>query len=138
MKRRPTAILAADMVRYSRLMGEDEEGTLARLKSYREIIDSLVSTHHGRVFGSAGDSVIAEFTSPMEAVRCATEIQWELGEKNADLPEDRHMRLRIGVNLGDVIVDGNNLLGDGVNVVARLEGLARCTDSRLEGRSRCH
>ena len=75
MKRRPTAILAADMVRYSRLMGEDEEGTLARLKSYREIIDSLISPHYGRVFGSAGNSVIAEFTSPVEAVRCATEIQ---------------------------------------------------------------
>ena len=82
--------------------------------------------------------MIAEFTSPVEAVRCATVFQWELGEKNADLPEDRHMRLRICVNLGDVMVDGDNLLGDGVNVVARLEGLARCTDSRLEGRSRCH
>ena len=125
MERRLAAILAADVAGYSRLMGEDEEGTLARLKAYREIIDSLIGTHDGRVFGSAGDSVIAEFASPVEAVRCATEIQLQLGNRNADLPEDRHMRLRIGVNLGDVMVDGDNLLGDGVNVAARLEGMAR-------------
>ncbi len=124
MERRLAAILAADVVGYSRLMGEDEEGTLARLKAYREIIDSLISTHHGRVFGSAGDSVIAEFASPVEAVRCATEIQLELGKRNADLPEDRHMRLRIGVNLGDVMVEDDNLFGDGVNIAARIEALA--------------
>jgi class 3 adenylate cyclase len=125
MERRLAAILAADVVGYSRLMGEDEEGTLACLKAYREIIDSLIGTHHGRVFGSAGDSVIAEFASPVEAVRCATEIQLELGNRNSGLPEARRMLFRIGVNLGDIMVDGDNLFGDGVNVAARLEGLAR-------------
>ncbi len=125
VQRRLAAILAADVVGYSRLMGEDEEGTLANLKVCREAIDGLISVHKGRVFGSAGDSVIAEFASPVEAVRCATEIQLEIDKRNADLPEPRRMRFRIGVNLGDVMVEGDNLFGDGVNVAARLESLAR-------------
>ena len=125
VQRRLATILAADVVGYSRLMGEDEEGTLATLRAYREAIDGLIAGHEGRVFGSAGDSVIAEFAGPVEAVRCATEIQLELEKRNADLPEPRRMRLRIGVNLGDVLVDGENLMGDGVNVAARLESLAR-------------
>ncbi|MCH8113826.1 MAG: tetratricopeptide repeat protein, partial [Proteobacteria bacterium] len=124
MERRLAAILAADVVGYSRLMGEDEEETAQRLNAYRKVIDELISGHDGRVFGSAGDSVIAEFASPVQAVRCAVEIQRSLEERNADLPEDRRMRFRIGVNLGDVMVEGDNLLGDGVNVAARLEGLA--------------
>ena len=124
VQRRLAAILAADVVGYSRLMGEDEEGTLATLKAYRIVIDELIHTHDGRVFGSAGDSVIAEFASPVEAVRCATEIQLRVDEKNADLSEQRRMRFRIGVNLGDVMVEGDNLYGDGVNVAARLEGIA--------------
>ncbi len=124
MERRLAAILAADVVGYSRLMEADEEATARTLSTYREIIDGLVASHHGRVFGSAGDSVIAEFASPIEAVRCAVEIQRELEAHDVDLPEDRRMRLRIGVNLGDVMVEGDNLLGDGVNIAARLETLA--------------
>ena len=124
VQRRLAAILAADVVGYSRLMGEDEEGTLATLKSYRGVIDELIETHDGRVFGGAGDSVIAEFASPVEAVRCATEIQLKVDERNADVPDTRRMRFRIGVNLGDVMVEGDNLYGDGVNVAARLEGIA--------------
>ncbi len=124
VQRRLAAILAADVVGYSRLMGADEEGTLATLKAYRGVIDELIETHDGRVFGGAGDSVIAEFASPVEAVRCATEFQLELDKRNADVPEARRMRFRIGVNLGDVIVEGDNLLGDGVNIAARLEALA--------------
>ena len=124
VQRRLVAILAADVVGYSRLMDVDEETTLHTLRAYRQIIDGLVASHSGRVFGTAGDSVIAEFASPVEAVRCAVEIQRNLEESNADLPKDSLMRFRIGVNLGDVMVDGDDLLGDGVNVASRLEGLA--------------
>ncbi len=124
MERRLAAILAADVVGYSRLVGADEEGTLRMLSAYRQVIDGLVAEHSGRIFGTAGDSVIAEFASPVEAVRCAAELQQELGNRNADVPEDQRMEFRIGVNLGDVVVDGENLLGDGVNIAARLETLA--------------
>ena len=124
VQRKIAVILAADAVGYSRLMGADEEGTLATLRAHRQVIDRLIEQHDGRVFGSAGDSVVAEFASPVEAVRCATEIQFELDRQNADLPEPRRMRFRIGINLGDVVVEGNNLMGDGVNVAARLEALA--------------
>jgi adenylate cyclase len=124
MERRLAAILAADVVGYSRLMEADEEATLVTLNACREVIDRLVATHRGRVFGSGGDSVIAEFTSPVEAVRCAVEIQQKIEARNADMPEDRRMRFRIGVNLGDVMAENENLFGDGVNVAARLEQLA--------------
>ena len=124
VERRLVTILAADAVGYSRLMGEDEEGTLAKLKASREIIDDLITQHQGRVFGGAGDSVIAEFASPVEAVRCAAKIQLRIEEKNAGLPEEWRMRFRIGVNLGDVMVEEGNLFGNGVNVAARLESLA--------------
>ena len=124
MERRLAAILAADVVGYSRLMGDDEEGTLSTLKSYRSFIDAQVALHDGRVFGSAGDSVIAEFASPVEAVRCAVEIQQEIVNRNTALPENKRMRFRIGIHLGDVMADGDNLLGDGVNIAARLEALA--------------
>src|SRR5262245_59902129 len=117
-------ILAADVVGYSRLMGKDEECTLATLKTYRAVIDILIAHHEGRVFGSAGDSVIAEFASPVEAVRCATEIQLEVDKRNTELPEPNRMRFRIGINLGNIVVDGANLMGDGVNVAARLETLS--------------
>src|SRR5262245_43921591 len=124
VQRRMAAILAADVAGYSRLMGRDEERTFAVFKACREVIDNLIAHHDGRVFGSAGDSVIAEFASPVEAVRCATEIQLEIDKQNADLPEPNRLRFRIGINLGDVVVDGDNLLGDGVNVAARLEALS--------------
>src|SRR5688572_18089536 len=124
VQRRMAAILVADVAGYSRLMGKDEESTLAILKAYREVIDGLIARHDGRIFGSAGDSIIAEFASPVEAVRCATDIQLEIDKRNADLPEPNRMRFRIGINLGDVVVDGDNLMGDGVNIAARLETLS--------------
>ena len=124
MERRLVAILAADVVGYSRLMEADEEATLATLNAYRRFIDERIVDHRGRVFGGAGDSVIAEFASPVEAVRCGVKIQQELATRNAELPEDRRMQFRIGVNLGDVMAEGENLFGDGVNIAARLEQLA--------------
>ena len=124
VKRKLTVILAADVEGYSRLMGADEEATHKTLRAYREIIDGLIARHDGRVFSTAGDSVVTEFGSAVEAVRSAVSIQEELRVRNAELPEDRQMRFRIGVNLGDVIVDGDDFYGDGVNVAARLEGLA--------------
>jgi len=124
MQRRLSTILAADFVGFSRLMEADEEATVKGLSEYREIIDNLVKNYHGRVFGSAGDSVIVEFSSPVEAVRCAVGIQEELNGRNTDLPTDKQMALRIGINLGDVIVEHDNLLGDGVNIASRLESLA--------------
>ena len=134
MERRMAAILAADVVGYSRLMEADEEATLSTLKAYREVIDRRVNDHRGRVFGSAGDSVIVEFASPVEAVRCALEIQTELEGRNADLAEDRRMRFRIGVNLGDVMAEGDNLFGDGVNIAARLEELAEPGNVFISGK----
>src|SRR5262245_14608987 len=125
LQRRMAAIVAADVAGYSRLMGRDEEGTLATLKMYRKVFDDLIATHSGRIFGSAGDSVIAEFASPVEAVRCATEIQLEIDKRNAGLPEPSRLRFRIGINLGDVVVEGDILMGDGVNIAARLEALSR-------------
>ncbi len=133
MERRLAAILAADVVGYSRLMEGDEEATLATLNAYRKVIDRLLVDHRGRVFGSAGDSVIAEFASPVEAVRCAVKIQQEIEVRNANLPEDRRMRFRIGVNLGDVMAEGDNLFGDGVNVAARLEALCEGGGVALSG-----
>ena len=117
--RKLAVILVADVVGYSRLMEADEDATIRTLDTYRQVVDGLIENHHGRVFGSAGDSVIAEFASPVEAVSCATNIQRELEKRNANLTKDRRMQLRIGVNLGDVVVKGDNLLGDGVNVAAR-------------------
>ena len=124
VKRKLTVILAADVEGYSRLMGADEEATHKTLRAYREIIDGLIARHDGRVFSTAGDSLVAEFASPVEAVRAAISIQEELRVRNTELPEDRQMRFRIGINLGDVIVDGDDIYGDGVNVAARLEGVA--------------
>ena len=124
MERRLAVIFAADVVGYSRLMGADEEETLSTLNACRHVIDERIDIHRGRIFGSAGDSVIAEFTSPVEAVRCAVEIQNELEGRNAPLPEDRRMQFRVGVHIGDVMAEGDNLLGDGVNIAARLEAFA--------------
>lgn len=124
MERRLAAILTADVVGYSRLMGADEEATLSKLDAHRQTIEGLVKNHQGRIFGAAGDSVLVEFASPVEAVRCAVEIQQRVENHNKDLPEGQTMRFRIGVNLGDVLVKGDDLLGDGVNVAARLEKLS--------------
>src|SRR5215470_11615762 len=124
MDRKLAAILCADVHGYSRLMGTDEEATLRTLSAYRKIIDSLIESHRGRFVNSAGDSVLAEFTSVVEAVNSAVEIQNALKAENGGLPPDRRMQFRIGVNLGDVMVDGEQIYGDGVNVAARLENLA--------------
>jgi adenylate cyclase len=124
VERKLAAILCADVYGYSRLMGEDEEATLRTLTSHREMIDSQIENHHGRFVNSAGDSVLAEFASVVEAVNCAVEIPTGLKAQNADLPPDRRMEFRIGMNLGDVMVKGEQIYGDGVNVAARLEGLA--------------
>jgi adenylate cyclase len=124
LERKLTAILCADVCGYSRLMGEDEEETLRSLSACRTIIDSLIERHHGRFVNSAGDSVLAEFASVVEAVSCAVEIQTALKAENAALPPGRRMDFRIGVNSGDVMVEGEQIYGDGVNVAARLENLA--------------
>ncbi len=122
--RKLTTILAADVEGYSRLMAADEEATLRTFKIYREVIDGLLGRHQGRLVGSAGDSVLAEFGSAVEAVRCAISVQEDLAVRNAELADDRRVRFRIGINVGDVMVEGDDLFGDGVNVAARLEGLA--------------
>jgi adenylate cyclase len=117
-KRKLAAILCADVYGYSRLMGEDEEGTLRTLTFHRTLIDSYIEQHHGRFVNSAGDSILAEFPSVVEAVNCAVEIQTTLKSANADLPAPRRREFRIGVNLGDVMVEGEQIYGDGVNVAA--------------------
>src|SRR5271155_4616675 len=124
MERRLAAILCADVYGYSRLMGVDEEATLVTLTAHRKIIDSSIEQRHGRFVNSAGDSVLAEFVSVVEAVNCAVDIQTALKAENAKLPPERRMEFRIGVNLGDVMVEGDQIYGDGINVAARLESLA--------------
>ncbi len=124
MERKLTAILSADVEGYSRLMGEDEEATVKTLNTYREAMSRLIEEHQGRVIDSPGDNLLAEFTSAVNAVQCAVVIQGELRARNVALPEDRRMNFRIGINLGDVIVDGVRIYGDGVNVAARVESLA--------------
>ena len=125
VERRLAAILCADVVGYSRLMGADEEGTLAALKGHRrELIDPLIDQHRGRTFKTTGDGILIEFASVVDAVRCAVVVQKGMEDRNANLPEAERIRLRIGINLGDVIVDEGDMFGDGVNVAARIEGLA--------------
>jgi class 3 adenylate cyclase len=124
VKRKLAAILAADAVGYSRLMAADEEGTAKVLAAHRSVIDGIIQFHEGRIINTAGDSVLAEFASPTQAVRCAVEIQDALKTRNDALPEDQRLQFRIGVNVGDVMVKGEDLLGDGVNVAARLESIA--------------
>src|SRR5713226_5051717 len=124
IERKLAAILSADVQGFSRLMGEDEEATLHTLHAYREVTDSLIQQHRGRFVGSAGDSVLAEFASVVDAVQCAVAIQRELKLRNAELPEQRRMEFRIGINLGDVMVDGEQIYGDGVNIAARVQALA--------------
>ena len=123
--RRLAAILAADVAGYSRLMGADEEGTHERLKAHlSELVNPSIEKHRGRVVKNTGDGLLAEFPSVVEAVRCAAEIQRGMAERNAETAEDRRIAFRVGVNLGDVIVEQDDIYGDGVNVAARLEALA--------------
>src|SRR5687767_6127993 len=124
-RRRLAAVLAADLVGYSRLMEQDESDTLARLKAWRkEILEPLVAQHHGRIFKLTGDGVLVEFGSAVNAVQCAIDLQHGMATANANIAEARRMVLRIGVNLGDVMVEADDLYGDGVNIAARLEGVA--------------
>jgi adenylate cyclase len=126
VERRLTAILAADVAGYSRLMGSDEEGTLARLKMLRrEVVDPKIKEHRGRIVKTTGDGLLSEFASVVDAVRCAIEVQREMAARNAGAPAERRIDFRIGVNLGDIIIDDNDIFGDGVNVAARLEALAK-------------
>src|SRR5215475_12397019 len=123
--RRLAAILAADVAGYSRLMGADDEGTHERLKAHRrEVVDPKVGEHSGRIVKTTGDGLLAEFPSVVDAVRCAAELQREMIDREAGILEERRVRFRIGINLGDVIVEGGDIFGDGVNVAARLEALS--------------
>src|SRR5271155_5669452 len=124
LERKLATILSADVAEFSRLMGEDEEQTLRIFRGHKQVFESLVAMHRGRIFNTAGDAILAEFASAVEAVRCATDIQAALRTRNDQLPLSRQVRFRIGVNLGDVMVQGADLLGDGVNVAARLQGAA--------------
>src|SRR5947208_3039252 len=125
VQRRLAAILAADVAGYSRLMGVDEEGTLAALRGLRrELADPKIKEHRGRIVKTTGDGLLVEFASVVDAVRCAVEVQREMAERNAQVEEARRIQFRIGVNLGDIIKDGRDIFGDGVNVAARLEALA--------------
>jgi TolB-like protein/class 3 adenylate cyclase len=124
VERKLAAIFAADVEGYSRLMGLDEVGTLRTLTAYRVIIDRLIASHRGRIFNTAGDSVVADFASAVDAVQCAVAVQDAIGRENVDRPAGEQMRFRIGIHVGDIIVQGDNLFGDAVNVAARLEALA--------------
>ena len=124
LERKLATIMMADVAGYSRMMGENEERTVQILRGHREIFDALLQLHHGRIFNTAGDAILAEFPSAVEAVRCATEIQSAWRTRNEHLPEEQRMWFRIGINLGDVIVQGGDLLGDGVNVAARIQTIA--------------
>jgi class 3 adenylate cyclase len=124
LERKLATILSADVAGYSRLMAEDEEQTLRIFRGHREVFESVVAMHRGRIFNTAGDAILAEFPSAVDAVRCATEIQTAVRTRNDQFPEARQVKFRIGVNLGDVMVQGGDLLGDGVNVAARLQAAA--------------
>ncbi len=133
VKRKLVAILSADVKGYSRLMGEDEKGTVRTLNAYKEVMTKLILQHRGRVVAAPGDNVLAEFVSVVDAVECAVEIQKELRTRNAELSDNRKMEFRIGVNLGDVIEDGEQILGEGVNIAARLESLSEAGGICISG-----
>jgi adenylate cyclase len=137
VERRLTAILAADIAGYSRLMGNDEEGTLAQLKAHRgALVDRKINEHRGRIVKTTGDGMLVEFASVVEAVRCAVEIQRGMAERNVAAPAGQRIEFRVGINVGDIIVEGDDIFGDGVNVAARLEGLAEpggiCVSGRVQ------
>jgi adenylate cyclase len=124
-QRQLSAILAADVAGYRRLVGVDEEGTLARLKALRRtLIEPKVKEHRGRIVKIMGDGLLLQFASAVDAVRCAVEAQRELAEKNTEAAEDRRIEFRMGVHVGDIVIDGDEIYGDGINVAARLEGLS--------------
>ncbi|MCV0426423.1 MAG: adenylate/guanylate cyclase domain-containing protein [Roseibium sp.] len=124
VRRRLAAIMCADVAQYSKLMERDEDGTLDRLKTYRSVMSALTERHNGRIVNTWGDAVIIEFVSVMEAVQCAVDIQNELSNRNSALPDMNRMEFRIGINLGDIMVEGDDIYGDGVNVAARLQELS--------------
>jgi adenylate cyclase len=137
VERRLAAILAADVAGYSRLIETDEEGTLSRLKALRaELIDPKIAGHHGRIVKTTGDGLLVEFASVVDALRCAAEVQATLADSNASLSSDRRIEFRIGINVGDLVVEDGDIFGDGVNVAARLEGLAEtggiCVSARVQ------
>src|SRR5580700_2766628 len=124
-ERRLAAVLAADVAGYSRLMGADEEGTLAALKAIRrELGDPKIKEHRGRIVKTTGDGLLVEFASVVDAMRCAVEVQGAMAERNADVAPDQRIEFRIGIHQGDIIIDEGDIFGDGVNIAARLEGLA--------------
>src|SRR5712664_3975682 len=125
VERRLAAVLAADVAGYSRLMGADEEGTLARLKTFRKaLIDPKITEHRGRIVKTTGDGMLVEFASAVDAARCALEVQRDMAGQNAKVPQDTRIEFRIGIHVGDIIIDDNDIFGDGVNIAARLEGIA--------------
>ncbi len=125
MERRLAAVLAADVAGYSRLMGLDEERTLANLKSFRKtLVDPSIAAHRGRIVKTTGDGVLVEFASAVDAARCAVEVQHGMATQNADVPQNVRIEFRIGIHVGDIIIDDNDIFGDGVNIAARLEGIA--------------
>jgi TolB-like protein len=137
VERRLTAILAADVAGYSRLMGADEEGTLAQLKAHRKaLFDPKISEHRGRIVKTTGDGMLVEFASVVDALRCAVEVQRGMAERNAEVPQEKRIEFRVGINVGDIIIDRDDIFGDGVNVAARLEGLAEpggiCVSGRVQ------
>jgi class 3 adenylate cyclase len=125
VERRLAAILAADLAGYSRLMGLDEVGTARILREHRVVADALAAKHGGRIVKTAGDGILLEFASVVDAVECAVAVQASMAERNDGVPEDRRMLFRIGINLGDILIEGDDILGDGVNIAARLEGIAK-------------
>ncbi len=134
-KRKLTAILSADVEGYSRLMDQDEEATIRTLTTYRSAITDLVQQYRGRVVDTPGDNILADFTSVVDAVNCAVEIQRELAERNEDLSEDKRMQFRIGINLGDVVEEEGRIYGDGVNIAARVESMAEAGGICISGRA---
>src|SRR5258708_1698178 len=135
-QRRLAALVAADVAGYSRLMGRDEAGTLAALKALRrEVVDPPIATHGGRIVKTTGDGLLLEFPSVVDAVRCVVEVQTAMAAKTTDVPEDRRIAFRIGVNIGDIIIDDDDIFGDGVNIAARLQEIAPaggvCVSSRV-------
>src|SRR5467141_1375050 len=137
VERKLAAILAADVAGYSRLMGADEEGTLARLKAHRrELIDPKIAEHRGRIVKTTGDGLLVEYASVVDALRCANEIQTAMTERNAAVPADIRIEFRVGIHQGDIVVEDGDIFGDGVNIAARLEGLAEpggiCVSARVQ------